>query len=51
MKSGHGPKHVQCVTHDTNKALVQTTEGLIAVCKHFFQLVLIMFCFVSYKVI
>ena len=34
MKSGHGPKRVQCVTHDTKKALVQTTEGLIAICKH-----------------
>ena len=37
MKSGHGPKHVECVTHDTKKALVQTTEGLIGVWKHLFS--------------
>ena len=27
-ESGHGPKRVQCLTLDTRRALVQTTEGL-----------------------
>ena len=36
-KSGHGANRVQCFTHDTKKALVQTTEGLIAVCEHLFS--------------
>ena len=34
--SGHGPKRVQCLTHDTKKALVQTTEGIIAVCRYLY---------------
>jgi len=37
-ESGHGVKRVQCLTHDTKKALVQTTEGLIAVCEHLFSI-------------
>lgn len=37
MDSGHGAKRIQCLTHDTKRALVQTTEGLIAVCKHLFS--------------
>ena len=36
-QSGHGPKRIMCLTHDTRKALVQTTEGLIAVCAHLFS--------------
>jgi len=36
MSSGHGPKRVQCLTHDTKRALLQTTEGLIAVCHHLY---------------
>ena len=32
--SGHGPSRIQCLTHDTKKALVQTMEGLIAVCRY-----------------
>lgn len=36
-ESGHGPKRVQCLTHDTKRALVQTTEGLIAVCRFLFS--------------
>ena len=30
--SGQGPKRVHSLTHDTRKALIQTTEGLQAVC-------------------
>ena len=37
MKSGHGPKRIQYLTHNTKRALVQSTEGLIAVCKHLFS--------------
>ena len=37
-KSGHGSKRVQCMTHDTRKALIQTTEGQIALCKHLFTI-------------
>ena len=33
-ESGHGSKRIHCLTHDTKRALVQTTEGLIAVCNH-----------------
>ncbi|KAF2366136.1 hypothetical protein FHG87_003112 [Trinorchestia longiramus] len=29
--SGHGANRIQCLTHDTKKALVQTTQGLLAV--------------------
>ena len=36
-ESGHAPKRVACLTHDTRKALIQTTEGLIAVCQHLFS--------------
>ena len=32
--SGFGKDRIQCLTHDTKKALVQTTDGLVAVCKH-----------------
>ena len=32
--SGHGISRVQCLTHDTKKALVQTMQGLAAVCHH-----------------
>ena len=34
--SGHGASRIQCLTHDTKKALVQTMEGLIAVCHYLF---------------
>ena len=34
--SGQGPKRVKSLTHDTKKALIQTTEGLIAVCNFLF---------------
>lgn len=33
-ESGHGASRIQCLTHDTKKALVQTMQGLIAVCRH-----------------
>lgn len=33
-KSGHGASRVQCLTHDTQRALVQTMQGLVAVCKY-----------------
>ena len=33
-ESGHGANRIQCLTHDTKKALVQTMQGLIAVCEH-----------------
>ena len=33
-KSGHGASCVECLTHDTKKALVQTMKGLSALCKH-----------------
>ena len=29
IKSGYGPTRRECLTHDTKKALVQTTEGLL----------------------
>ena len=32
--SGQGARRIQCLTHDTKKALVQTMEGLVAVCHH-----------------
>ena len=32
--SWHGPSREQCVTLDTNKALVQTMQGLVSVCRH-----------------
>ena len=32
--SGHGSSRIQCLTHDTKKALVQTTKGLAALSKH-----------------
>ena len=35
--SGHGASRIQCLTHDTKKALVQTMQGLIAVCRYLFQ--------------
>ena len=37
MKSGHETKRIQCVTHNTKRALVQTIEELIAVCKQLFS--------------
>ena len=36
-ESGHGCKRVMCLTHDTKKAILQTTEGLIAVCAHLYS--------------
>lgn len=33
-KSGHGVGRVQCLTHDTKKALVQTMQGLLAICQY-----------------
>lgn len=35
--SGHGASRVQCLTHDTKKALVQTMQGLIAVCDYLYR--------------
>ena len=35
--SGHGSKRIQSLTHDTRKALIQTTEGLEAVCRHLYS--------------
>ncbi|XP_070196711.1 uncharacterized protein [Littorina saxatilis] len=32
--SRHGATRIQCLTHDTKKALVQTMQGLAAVCKY-----------------
>jgi hypothetical protein len=32
--SGHGATRIQCLTHDTKKALVQTMQGLVAVCNY-----------------
>ncbi|XP_070180345.1 uncharacterized protein, partial [Littorina saxatilis] len=32
--SGHGSCRIQCLTHDTKKALVQTMQGLKAVCNY-----------------
>lgn len=37
-ESGHGPKRVASLTHDTRRALVQTLRGLIALCEHLFSL-------------
>ena len=34
LDSGHGVNRVQCLTHDTRRALVQTTNGLISVCQY-----------------
>ena len=33
-ESGFGKNRIQCLTHDTKKAIVQTTEGMIDLCKH-----------------
>lgn len=33
-ESGHGASRIQCLTHDTKKALVQTMQGLVAVCSY-----------------
>ncbi|KAF2346447.1 hypothetical protein FHG87_022797 [Trinorchestia longiramus] len=35
--SGHGASRIQCLTRDTKKTLVQTTEGLLAVCHYLFR--------------
>lgn len=32
--SGYGQKRFQCLTHDTKRALMQTTQGLLAVSAH-----------------
>ena len=37
FSSGQGPTRVNSLTHDTKKALEQTTAGQIEVCKHLFQ--------------
>lgn len=37
-ESGQGATRIQCLTNDTKKALVQTTEGMIALCKHLFTI-------------
>lgn len=37
-QSGHGAKRIQMLTHDTKKALLQTTAGQIKVCKYLFEL-------------
>ena len=36
-QSGHGERRIQCFTHDTKRALVQTTEGMIAICQFLFS--------------
>ena len=36
--SGQGPTRKECLTHDTLKALMQTTKGLIALCQHLFSI-------------
>ena len=33
-ESGHGGNRINSLTHDTKRALVQTTEGLIAICNY-----------------
>ena len=35
--SGHGSQRIQCLTHDTKKALVQTMHGLVAVSRYLFR--------------
>ena len=35
--SGHGPNRQRAMTHDTKKALVQTMNGLIAVCNYLYD--------------
>ena len=35
-KSGHGSSRMNCLTHDTKKALAQTSEGLVAICQYLF---------------
>ena len=35
--SGHGANRIKCFTHDTKNALVQTMQGLIAVCRYLFR--------------
>lgn len=35
--SGHGANRIKCFTHDTKNALVQTMQGLIAVCCYLFR--------------
>ena len=37
VESGHGKTRVKCLTHDTKKALVQTMQGLCAVCTYLFD--------------
>ena len=37
LSLGQGKNRVQMLTHDTKKALVQTTAGQISVCRHLFQ--------------
>ena len=37
LDSGHGPTRVQCLTHDTKRALMQTTHGLISVCAYLIE--------------
>ena len=36
-KSGFGKNRIESLTHDTKKALVQTTAGQMAVCKHLYS--------------
>ena len=36
-KSGQGNGRISSLAHDTKKALVQTTEGLIATCNYLFS--------------
>ena len=36
-KSGHGKDRIQCLTHDTKRALVQTTRGHISICEYLLQ--------------
>jgi len=36
-KSGHGASRIECMTHDTKKAMVQTMRGLAALCKYLLE--------------
>ena len=35
--SGHGANRIKCFTHDTKNTLVQTMQGLIAICRYLFR--------------
>ena len=37
-ESGNGNNRMQCLTHDTNRTLVQTTRGMTDLCSHLFEM-------------